>query len=264
MNKIACYMAPGEGPRYQKLALTINEDPRFEPLDISSEIPVDIQFISPKKEEADTQAKELQKMYDTNIEIVIGGPHIFNVELKKCADYIKSALDREGHLYSQYLKMAEEQRPSMILVLGGDKEVSQAIFEALKKQYRGDELKYQVASYEDRILDFEAQCYGLHIPVMRWHSRPFKRLLSTAHKVLTGASLMQYCPRPVEGERDLVAASLLFRGIGAKTLMPVLDEYKLVLVPKKEYAKPIEDFAGVGKVRSAMIRERICMYYDAK
>jgi len=151
----------------------------------------------------------------------------------------------------------------MILVMGGDNQVADAIYQSLKTRYHGDELKYELESHKKRLWDFEAQCYGLNIPVMRWHVDPFQRLLSTAHKVLTGASLFQYAPRPMDHERELVATSLLFRGVGIKTLIPVIDQYRLALIPRGDYAKPIEEMPGVGKVRAKAINERIVMYYGA-
>jgi hypothetical protein len=73
--------------------------------------------------------------------------------------------------------------------------------------------------------------------------------------------MMGYGPKPAEGERDLVAASLLFRGIGAKTLEPVMNEYRLALVPKGEYARQPLDMDGIGPKRAKLIEERIVMHY---
>lgn len=44
MNRIQVHMAPGEGTREQDLRIALSHDPRFEPLQIDSDIPVDLQF----------------------------------------------------------------------------------------------------------------------------------------------------------------------------------------------------------------------------
>jgi hypothetical protein len=38
-------MAPGEADREQDLRIALSHDPRFEPLQIDSSIPVDVQFV---------------------------------------------------------------------------------------------------------------------------------------------------------------------------------------------------------------------------
>ena len=138
----------------------------------------------------------------------------FNVELKECSDYLQSAFGAPGHLYQQILSMRESGNPGMVLVLGGDEEVSEAITESTKTRYRGQERAFQIGSMEDRLIDFEANAAALGIPVVRWQARPWRRLLSTVHKSLTGGNLTGYRPRPAENEREVVAASLLFSGLG--------------------------------------------------
>ena len=236
-ERIQVSMAPGEGDREQDLRIALSHDPRFDPLQIDSGIPVDIQFS-------------------------ISNPSsIFNCELKECSDYISSALGKDGHLYCQHLSMRESGHPAMILVLGSDLDVSNAIIDSLQTRYRGKELAFQISNYEARLQDFEARSFANGIPVMRWKARPFSRLLSTAAQVLGDPSMMSYAPKPAEGERDLVAASLLFRGIGAKTLEPVMNEYRLALVPRGEYARQPLDMVGIGPKRAKLIEERIVMHY---
>ena len=43
-NRIRAFVAAGEAERAKHLALAICEDPRFYPLEINAEIPVDVQF----------------------------------------------------------------------------------------------------------------------------------------------------------------------------------------------------------------------------
>ena len=185
----------------------------------------------------------------------------FNVELKECSDYIASVLGPTGHLYTQVLSMREAGYPGMVLVLGGDDDVQAAIKDSLVTRYRGSELGYQIASYSDRLINFESNCAALGVPVYRWKASPCKRLLSLADKILTGGNLMQYAPKPADGERELAAASMLFPGIGPKTLEPYLQEYTLRFIPRGAFAKNPEDFPGVGKKRAAQLDGMTCKFY---
>jgi hypothetical protein len=245
--KIKALIAPGEGKRAGQLALACNEDPRFEQLVESSEIPVDCQFR--------LQSLEMRRSGD------IFSEKIFNVELKEPSDYIQSALGKDGHLCLQHLTMRDAGHTAMILVLGGDDEVSAAIRASLVTRYRGQELAFQTANYEARLQDFEAQSFAMHVPVMRWKARPFSRLLSTAAKVLGAPSLMDYRPRPTEGERELCAACCLTKGIGPETWQNVLREYEICLAPRKEYSKPLEEISGMGPKRCKQIADRVRMVY---
>jgi hypothetical protein len=254
-NLIKALIAPGEGDRYKKLALACNEDPRFHTLDVSSEIPVDVQFQTPRPDIRTANAKDLVAYIKSPI------PAAFNVELKTCADYIQSALGKDGHLFLQHLSMRESGHPGMILVLGDDVDVFAAIKASLVTRYHGQELGFQIANYESRLQDFEAQSFALGIPVMRWKARPFSRLLSTAAKVLGEATLMDYRPRPADGERELCAASCLHRGIGPELMKVLLDEYQLAFVPRGDYAVPVEELPGWGPKRCAQVNPMIRMTY---
>jgi hypothetical protein len=247
-NRIRAFIAAGEGVRAKKLALAVAEDPRFMPLEINAEIPVDVQFV----------LSEYSEDYP-----VVGGKwirnavnRIFNCEFKECADYIVSALGRDGHLYLQHLAMSEAGYRSIIVVLGGDNQVAEAIFQILKTQYHGDELKYEMESYKKRLFDFEAKCFASGIPVMRWQLDPYQRLLSHAHKVLTGADLMDYRPRPVEGERELCATCCLFKNIGPSLASTLLADYELMFCPRPG-ARAVEDLPGFGPKRASVIRSKI-------
>lgn len=257
MNRIKANIAAGEGDRAKKLALAINEDPRFEPLEINPDIPVDCQFSIPE-----ARIRPIERDYEGKLmhapEMVT---KIFNVEFKTCPDYISSALGKDGHLYLQHLAMREAGHRAMILVIGGDDEVSAAIRASLVTRYRGQELAFQIANYEARLQDFEAQSFAMGIPVMRWKARPFARLLSHAAKVLLDGHLMDYRPRPAEGEREIVAASCLHRGIGPELMKVLLAEYQLAFVPRGIYARPIEELPGWGKKRCEMVNPMIRMVY---
>jgi hypothetical protein len=258
-SKIRSFIAAGEGERAKKLALAICEDPRFMPLDVNAEIPVDCQFL------IESACVEPSCLESSSPCPACGGRGMvrrrFLAELKECKDYVISALGRDGHLYLQHLAMSEAGHRSIIVVLGGDNQVADAIFQILKTQYHGDELKYEMESYKKRLFDFEAKCFASGIPVMRWQLDPFRRLLSHAHKVLTDASLMDYRPRPAEGERELCAASCLHRGIGPELMKVLLDEYQLAFVPRGDYAVHVEELPGWGKKRCAQVNPMIRMIY---
>ena len=209
-----------------------------------------------KSLDVDLQFKRTWEASDSGLE-----DSIFNVELKECSDYLASAFGSSGHLYQQVLSMRESGNPGMVLVLGGDEEVSAAIAESTKTRYRGQERAFQIGSMEDRLIDFEANAIALGVPVVRWQARPWKRLLSTVHKVLHGGNLTGYRPRPADGERDLVAASLLFPGLGPTLLAPIMEDYSLMLVPKRENSRPISTFPKIGKKRLEMLDKRVAMIY---
>lgn len=200
---------------------------------------------------------------DLQFHTIVGSPEyhaVFNCELKEPADYVASALGPSGHLYSQVLTMRELGHPCMVLVLGSDEDITNSIKDATKTRYKGQERAYQIGSYNDRLLDFESNCEALGCRVARWKASPWKRLLSTVHKVLTGGNLMSYRPKPANGERELAAASMLFgNGIGPQVLKPVLEKYNLCLVSKTHpQAVPVCDLPGIGPKRAAIIEKRIC------
>ena len=179
----------------------------------------------------------------------------FNVELKEPADYVASALGPNGHLYSQVLTMREAGDSCMVLVLGSDEDITNAIKDATKTRYRGQERAYQIGSYNDRLIDFEAQCEALGCRVARWKASPWKRLLSTVHKVLTGGNLMSYRPKPANGERELAAAAMLLgQGIGPTVLKPVMEDYSLKLVKRNGNSRALEDMPGIGPKRAQTLK----------
>lgn len=189
------------------------------------------------------------------------GDRKFLVELKLPTDYIASALGPTGHLADQILTMREAGYPCMALVLGDDADVQAACLDALKTRYRGQERAFQLASYLDRLIDFEANAGAMGVPVMRWKSQPWRRLLSMSHKILTGGDLYGYRPRPAEGEREVVAASCLFKNIGPETWKKILVDYQVCIAPRNGYARPLEEIAGVGPKRAAMINPHVRMTY---
>jgi len=188
----------------------------------------DVRFETPKFAELDVDA---QFRYNRGWgeygepKVVFRDPiDIYNVEFKETDDYVSTVLGKYGHGYTQYLAMAESGNPSMFLVLGSDQDVSDAIYDSLKTRHKGKELSFQIGSYEKRIIDFESQCEALHCPVERWEKAPYSRLLSRVAKVLLGASLMGYSPRPEENERQAACLKMAY-GIGEKTAFALMADY---------------------------------------
>lgn len=257
-QKIKCLMSHNEkkSSRAAGLAKAIADDNRFE-LPVFQDINVDVQF-----------SIKNPTWIEVNGELVDLPRICFNVELKEPADYISSTLGPDGHIAMQYLDGA-----NIFLVLGNDWDVSKAIRESCYGRYKGDELTFQIRDIENRLRDFEANAFALNAPVFRWGfdrrdipdewkaPNPYQRLLSVAHKVLTGGSMAGYAPRPKDAERESFAANCLFRGIGHETLANVLREYKVALVPRKPNPRPVEDLPGVGPKRAGMLQEKIVMVY---
>lgn len=215
---IQVFISPNERPdpkekkesRATKLAKAIADDPRFLMPEFK-EIDADVRF--------EGRQSGLSALFGDN-----GRKDAQNVELKEASDYVQSALGKDGHLFQQILTLRESGDPCLILVLGGDAEVSDAIKASLTTRYRGQELAFNISSYESRLIDFESQAEALGCPVRRWKSQPWKRLLSLAHKTLTGASLMGYIPRPAENERAATALCMA-RSVGEKTAFALMGEY---------------------------------------
>ena len=235
-------------PRMAKLALALQDDSRFKwggyaELDVDLEFSLDLGFggYEPKVVFRDNIVK-------------------FLCELKEPADLITSALGKDGHLAKQVWSMQESG--GIVLVLGDDRDVYYAAKASLKPRYPDEnELEFQIRDYLNRLRDFEANSFSMHVPVFRWKDMPFERLLSTVHKSLMGGNLYGYGPRPADSEREVVAASCLFKGIGHETMKNILEDYQLCFAPRNGYARPIEEIAGIGKKRAAAINPHIRMTY---
>jgi hypothetical protein len=179
------------------------------------------------------------------------GNAIFLTELKEPEDYVSSTLS--GHLYDQVLTMRELSLPGMVLVLGDDKAISEAIKASVMGHKTANSKQMTIATYENLILDFEANSYALGIPVMRWQASPYRRLLSHAHKLLTSADLTSHRPHPAGNERMVAGASMMTKGLGPKVWKDILQHYEFRLVRKRHDSPAIWDIPGIGAKRSDMI-----------
>lgn len=238
---ISVLMAPGEADREEALRQALAGDKRFAGPRISSNLPVDLQFCC--------------------------GEKILNTELKMPQDFVQSVLT--GHLAEQVLSMLEARKDGCTVILGGLDEIYAAVKESAKlrkgKYLRGDEARKAIAETHLRCKSFRKRSFLNGIPIFYKGDDSgffdgddqFKDILELAHDYLCDGSLFGFMNRPADDMRELAAAAMLFKGMGAKTLEPVIREYKLALVPKGDYARQPIDMDGIGPKRAAVIDQRI-------
>ena len=270
MNRIRVHMAPGEGDRVHDLRIELSHDPRFEPLKIDSNIPVDLKFC----------------INIPCVEDYCGSGMVQNalhVELKEPQDFVQSVLN--GHLLDQTLSIRESGYNGCTVILGGLDDLYEAIKDASKvrsgKHLRGDELKHAIATTHSRCKSFRKRSFLNGIPIFYVGDDSgffdngeeddkgnkigvWKDILELASDYLTDGDMLGFRQRPADGEREILAASIMFHGdgIGPGVLKPVMDEYKLALVPRSTYARQPLDMAGIGPKRAKLIEERIVMHYE--
>lgn len=179
----------------------------------------------------------------------------FNVELKEPADFISSI--NSGHLYEQILALREAVVPAVVIILGDDTDVNQAIKDATlgrrTKRSRGE----TIITYQHKVQHFESVSYALRVPCLRFKSSPWARLLSHADKILNDADLLQHCPRPAGNERHVAALMMCVGGVGKKRARDVMKHYKLQLVPRDKTTKKLEDLPGIGPMTADAIRKAL-------
>lgn len=269
MNRIKVYMAPGEGDRERDLRAALSHDPRFEPLAISSDIPVDLRF--------SVGCEEYESCPDS---AVINRPDCigkcnpqkyFNMELKRPEDFVASVLN--GHLMNQTLSIRESGYNGCTVILSDLDGIYQAIKDASKlragKYLRGSELSQAISSNHLRCKSFRKRSFLNGVPVF-WKGDDsgffdgddqWKDILELAADYLADGDMLGFRQRPAEGEREVAAASMMFRGIGSDSMRALLKEYQLAFVPRGMYAKPIEELPGWGKKRCEMVNPMVRMVY---
>lgn len=226
---IKVLVSPNEVPsdRYKQLFSVIQRDNRFS-IESCSTIPVDIRFES--------------------------NGIIFDVELKEPQDYVSSIFN--GHLYEQILSLRENGNRSAIVVLGGDEDIATSVLSAIRGHVAPKKRHEMISNYTARIRDFEANCFAIGVPVMRWKRSPWERILSTAHKVLTGGSLLPYLPKSPDGERLIAATCMAIPGIGPIRAKAVLEKFRWELRPMEEGIE-LEDCKGIGQKMAEQIRKSL-------
>ena len=257
MNQIAVSIASGEAGRIKLLEAALKGDNRFMPLQIAADLPVDMRFKVTEHIGHDLLGEEYAE-------------NILNIELKEPNDFVQSVLN--GHLQEQVLSIRERREDGCIVILGD----LDAIYEAIKDSATGQGIKrsevgHVIASAHARCKSFRKRSMLNGVPVFFkgddsgfFDSKDqWKDILELAVDYLTDGSMMGFRQRPAEGERDLLAASILFHGdgIGPGVLKPVMEDYALRLVPRKDPARLPCDMPGIGPKRAAVIDQKISMVY---
>lgn len=258
MNRISVYMAPGERDREQDLRAALSHDPRFEPLAISSDIPVDLQF---------SVLVPCDEPYCGSGVV----RNALNLELKRPEDFVQSVLN--GHLYNQTLSIRESGYNGCTVILGDLGAIQDAIKDASKmragKRLRDAELARATSSNYMRCKSFRKRSFLNGVPVF-WQGDDsgffdsddqWKDILELAHDYLLDGDMLGFRMRPSNNEREIAAASMLYKGIGSDSMRILLKEYTLAFVPRGIYARPIEELPGWGKKRCQQIADRIRMVY---
>jgi len=185
-----------------------------------------------------------------------GGDGTFWVELKEPEDYLASVLN--GHLFDQVMRIRESGDPGMILVIGSDNQIGHVIIQnTTHRGRRGAKSAEKIKAYNNLIRDFEANAYALRVPVIRMHRSPCSRLLSIAHKVLTGADLLAHRPHPAENERHIAALCMLVPGVGperAKSIFKRLSWRDLASATEEDLC----EIPGIGP----LLAERIVKCFE--
>ncbi len=186
-----------------------------------------------------------------------------NIELKGFtgdhqSDYVASIINQEGHLYQQVLTGRELQNPLIIVVLGGDAEVSSSIARTVfSRGLQGQEAEDKIIEYASMVEDFEASCEGYNIRVWRLQENPYGRMLLRVRKILEGGDLSCFRPNPADGERKFVGLSVLIgNGIGPARSQSILEKFDLTLKPKKPDTY-LTDCRGIGQRLASVVQKSL-------
>ncbi|MCK9568685.1 hypothetical protein M0R72_07075 [Candidatus Pacearchaeota archaeon] len=260
-ERIAVYISPNErgSDRAKHLALAIYEDNRFM-LPSFREIGVDLQFSIVEHVGHDLLGEEYCDK-------------ILNIELKEPNDFVQSVLS--GHLQEQVLSCREAGQDACVVILGGSDEIYAAIKDsATGRGVKRSEIGHVIASVHARCKSFRKRSMLNGVPVFHAgddsgffdSEDQFKDILELAHDYLTDGDMMGFRQRPAGGERELLAAAILFHGdkIGPGVLKPVMEQYELCLLPRGEFAEQPCDIKGIGPKRAAIIDKKIAMVYGMR
>lgn len=249
---IRVYMAPGERDREQSMRIALSHDTRFEPLQIDSSIPVDLQF-----------------RYIEVLDRLLGEEcreKYLNIELKRPEDFVSSVLN--GHLMGQTLSIRESGYNGCTVILGDLGDIQEAIKDASKlragKHLRGNELSEAIVRTHLRCKSFRKRSFLNGVPVFHKGDDSgffdgedqWKDILDLAADYLLDGDMMGFRMRPADNEREICAAAMLYKGIGDASMRLLLKEYDIRFCPKPG-ARPIEEIPGFGKKRCDQIRGRV-------
>jgi len=245
-NRINAYIAAGEGAREKALRQAIYVDKRFEPLQVATELPVDLRF------HLDTE--------DWN--------DLLDIELKLPQDFVQSVLS--GHLMEQTLSIREGGNNGCTVILGSLDEIYEAIrASATGRGVKKAEMGHVIATTHARCKSFRKRSFLNGVPIFHKgddsgffdSDDQWKDILELAHDYLCDGDLLGFRQRPAENEREVCAAATLFRGIGPEVMRTLLQDYQLCFAPRNGYARPIEEIPGIGPKRAQAINPHVRMTY---
>ncbi len=188
-----------------------------------------------------------------------------NVELKDFtgsgepqSDYVASIVNQSGHLYQQLLAGRELQDPLIIVVLGEDAEIIQAITNiVINRGIKGQEAEDKITAYISMVEDFEANCIGMNIQIWRLKIDPWRRMLKSIKKILQGGDLTVFRPKPAVNERQAVGLSILCgKGLGPARANRILEKFDLSLVAKEPGAY-LDDCPGIGPKLATLVQDAL-------
>jgi hypothetical protein len=188
-----------------------------------------------------------------------------NVELKDFtgagepqSDYVASIVNQSGHLYQQVLSGRELQDPLIIVVLGDDADIIQAITNiVINRGIKGQEAEDKITEYISIVEDFEANCIGLNIQIWRLKIDPWRRMLKSVQKILQGGDLTVFRPKSAVNERQAVGLSILCgKGLGPARASSILEEFDVSLVPKKP-DRYLDDCQGIGPKLATLVQDAL-------
>lgn len=174
------------------------------------------------------------------------------------SDYVASIVNQRGHLYQQILIGRELQNPLIIVVLGDDAKIVQAITNIVNNRgFKGQEAEDKITEYISMVEDFEANCIGMNIQIWRLKIDPWRRMLQSVQKILQGGDLTVFRPRPVASERQAVGMSILCgKGLGPARANRILEKFDVSLVPKKP-GTFLDDCPGIGPKLATVVQDAL-------
>jgi hypothetical protein len=173
----------------------------------------------------------------------------------------------------QTLSIRESSYNGCTVIMGSLDDLYEAIKDASKlragKHLRGDELSHAIATTHARCKSFKKRSFLNGVPVF-WKGddsgffdsdNQWADILELAHDYLLDGDMLGFRQRPAENDREIAAASMLYKGIGSDSMKILLKEYTLAFVPRGIYARPIEELPGWGKKRCELVNPRVRMVY---
>ena len=243
-------MPSGEA-REPKLRQALEKDKqaRFMWSGNSSEIPGDVQFRADP-----TIIHEYPYSHRENV---------FNLEIKDftgkaddTSDLLGSILN--GHGLLQTWKLRKSGQPCAFCILGNEEDLKNACLKsAYHRGLKGEEAVDLCITYENMVFDFEAKCRGQNIEFWWLKSTPWKRILSNVYYILTESDLSRYAPKPMRGEEQAVALSILCGdGIGPTKGKSILEKFQICLEPKQPCTF-LTDCPGIGEKLAESVAKAI-------